>query len=313
MAINVVVLVGGVGGAKLAFGLAQILPPENLTIIVNTGDDFWHYGLRVCPDLDTIMYTLSGLVSKTNGWGIEGDTHAVLDAARRYGEEPWFQLGDQDIATHLLRTNAMAAGETLTEVTSRLNAALGVQHCVLPMTDVPVATIVDTVEHGELAFQTYFVRYRWQPVVKSLRFAGIENAAITPAAHTALQNADIIVIGPSNPWLSIAPILAVPGMRDLIVSRDVPRVAISPIIGGIAVKGPAAKLMVELGYEQSAQIVAEYYGDVINGFIVDTIDKTLPLPVQHTTSFEIVMNSESDRIAVAENMLQWIQSGFEDR
>lgn len=308
MALNVVVLVGGVGGAKLAYGLAHILPPENLTIIVNTGDDFWHYGLRVCPDLDTIMYTLSGLVSKTNGWGIDGDTHAVLDALRRYGEEPWFQLGDQDIATHLLRTHALAAGETLTHITGNLNAALGVRHRVLPMTDAPVATRVDTVEHGELAFQSYFVRYRWQPVVKSLRFAGVEDAAVTPDAHAALQNADIVVIGPSNPWLSIAPILAVPGMRDLILSCDVPRVAISPIIGGKAVKGPAAKLMVELGYEQSAQIVAQYYGNVINGFIVDTIDKTLPLPVQHTTSFEIIMNSDSDRIAVAKNMLQWIQS-----
>jgi LPPG:FO 2-phospho-L-lactate transferase len=308
VALNVVVLVGGVGGAKLAYGLGHILPPENLTVIVNTGDDFWHYGLQICPDLDTIMYTLSGLVNKTNGWGIEGDTRAVLDALRRYGEEPWFQLGDQDIATHLLRTHALAAGETLTQVTAWLNAVLGVKHRVLPMTDSPVATMVDTVEHGELAFQTYFVRYRWQPVVKSLRFAGVEDAILTPEVQGALQHADLIVIGPSNPWLSIAPILAVPGMRDLIASRDVPRVAISPIIGGKAVKGPAAKLMVELGYEQSAHVVAQYYRDVINGFVVDTIDRTLPLLIPHTTSFEIVMNSDSDRITVAKNMLQWIQS-----
>ncbi|MCB9453602.1 MAG: 2-phospho-L-lactate transferase [Anaerolineaceae bacterium] len=308
MALNVVVFVGGVGGAKLAYGLAHILPPENLTIIVNTGDDFWHYGLRVCPDLDTIMYTLSGLVNKTNGWGIDGDTRAVLDAMQRYGEAPWFQLGDQDIATHLLRTQALADGETLTQITTKLNTALGVQHRVLPMTDAPVATMVDTVDQGELAFQTYFVRHRWQPVVKSLRFEGVEAAAVTPEVRAALQSADVILIGPSNPWLSIAPILAVPGMRELILAYDVPRVAVSPIIGGKAVKGPAAKLMVELGYEQTAQAVADYYGEVINGFVVDTVDAGLSLGVQHTANFEIIMNSESDRISVAKNVLQWIQA-----
>lgn len=308
MALNVVVLVGGVGGAKLAHGLTQILAPENLTIIVNTGDDFWHYGLKVCPDLDTIMYTLSGLVDKTNGWGVGGDTYATLDALRQYGEEPWFRLGDRDMATHLLRTQGLAAGETLTQVTRRLNQALGVQHPVLPMTDAPVATMVDTVEQGELAFQTYFVRFRWQPVVKSLRFAGVEQASVTPEVRAAVEKADVILIGPSNPWLSIAPILAIPGMRDLIVSRRVPRVAVSPIIGGQAVKGPAAKLMVELGYEQSASAVCEYYGDVLNGFVVDRVDADLALSLAHTARFEIVMNSEFDRITLAKTVLEWIQN-----
>ena len=187
MALNVVALVGGVGGAKLAYGLAQIIPPENLTVIVNTGDDFWYYGLRICPDLDTIMYTLAGVVDKTNGWGVGGDTINLLDALRRYGEDVWFRLGDQDVATHLLRTQALNAGETLTAVTARLARALGIQAAVLPMTDEPVATTVNTVEHGEIEFQEYFVRYRWQPTMRSLRLAGIEAARMTPPVRAALE------------------------------------------------------------------------------------------------------------------------------
>jgi LPPG:FO 2-phospho-L-lactate transferase (EC 2.7.1.-) len=166
---RIVLLAGGVGGAKLAHGLAQVLAPGQLSVIVNTGDDFWHYGLRVCPDLDTVMYTLSGLVDPVNGWGVAGDTIAMLTALQRYGEEPWFRLGDQDVATHLLRTQALRGGSRLTEVTARLSQALGVSTQILPMTDDEVGTIIDTVEYGELAFQEYFVRYRWQPTVKAIR------------------------------------------------------------------------------------------------------------------------------------------------
>ncbi|HEX2906455.1 MAG TPA: 2-phospho-L-lactate transferase CofD family protein [Phototrophicaceae bacterium] len=211
MALKYVALVGGVGGAKLAYGLAQILPPEQLTIIVNTGDDFSLYGLRICPDIDTIMYTLAEMVDKANGWGVSGDTRHMMGSLRRYGDNPWFRLGDQDMATHLLRTQWSGDGQTLTQITARLAAALRVKPTILPMTDDPVATMVNTVEHGEIAFQSYFVRYRWQPTVKSLRLAGVENAKMTPDVCHALEQADVILIGPSNPWLSIDPILSVPG------------------------------------------------------------------------------------------------------
>ncbi len=226
MAMNVVLLVGGVGGAKLAYGLAQVLPPEELTIIVNTGDDFWWHGLRVCPDLDTIMYTLSDLVDKTNGWGIAGDTRNMLTAMKRYGEAGWFGVGDQDLATHILRTQALRDGQGLTEITGRLTKNLGISQRVLPMTDSPVATMVNTVEHGEIEFQTYFVRYGWQPTVTSIRLAGIEDAQVTDAVRSAMEKADILLIGPSNPWLSIDPILAVPGMRELVT------IAVNPARGG---------------------------------------------------------------------------------
>jgi LPPG:FO 2-phospho-L-lactate transferase len=307
MALKVVVLVGGVGGAKLAYGLAQVLPPEDLTVIVNTGDDFWHYGLRICPDLDTITYTLSGLVDKTNGWGIGGDTRNMLEAMKRLGEEPWFGLGDQDLATHLLRTTALHAGESLTDVTGRLTKNLGIPQRILPMTDAPVGTIVDTEEYGEIDFQTYFVRYRWQPVVKSLRLKDIHSATVAKPVREALEKADILLVGPSNPWLSIDPILAVPGMRDLIVSRDIPRVAVSPIVGGKALKGPADKLMAELGYTPSAETVVAYYGDLINGFVYDQTDAGLKIDLSHTLSCETIMKSDEDKIILAQTVLDWIK------
>jgi LPPG:FO 2-phospho-L-lactate transferase len=298
--------VGGVGGAKLAYGLAQVVPPEDLTIIVNTGDDFELNGLRICPDLDTIMYTLSGLVDKTNGWGIADDTTHMLKALQRYGEDTWFKLGDQDLATHLLRSQWLREGCTLTEVTRRLTEGLGIAPTILPMSDTLVATMVDTVEHGELAFQTYFVKLRWQPKVKSLRFEGIEKAEMTREVSNALTEAEAIIIGPSNPWLSIAPILAVRGMRDAMSSRDVPRVAVTPIIEGMAVKGPAAKLMGELGYNQSAQGVVDYYGEVINGFVYDQRDARLNIQGLHTLIVNTYMQTETDRTTLARNILDWI-------
>lgn len=313
MALNrIVVLVGGVGGAKLAHGLAQILEPEQLTIVVNTGDDFWHYGLRVCPDLDTVMYTLSGVVDKTNGWGVAGDTRQMLDMLRRYGEDAWFGIGDRDIATHLLRSMWLREGRTLTQITRELASRLGIRHPMLPMTDQPVATMVNTVEYGELEFQTYFVRYRWQPTVTSLRFAGIEAACVTPDVRQAIEAADAILIAPSNPWLSIAPILDVPGMRDLIQSRRVPRVAVTPIIGGQAVKGPAAKLMAELGYIPSAEAVAGYYGDIINAFVYDQRDAALQLSVPRAAMFDTLMETEADRARLAREVMDWIKGWHND-
>jgi LPPG:FO 2-phospho-L-lactate transferase len=304
---HVVVLVGGVGGAKLAYGLAQLLNPEQLTIIVNTADDFNLYGLRICPDSDTIMYTLSGLVDKTNGWGVGGDTRHMLEALQRYGEKTWFGLGDQDVATHLLRTQWLAQGCSQTEVTARLSKALGIKYPILPMSNEPVATMVDTVEHGELEFQQYFVGHRWQPTVKGLRFMGIEQAKMTPEVSAAIASADAILIAPSNPWLSIAPILAVDGMREALVSRRVPRVAVSPIIDGQAVKGPAAKLMAELGYTPSAVSVAEYYGEVINGYVYDKHDAGLKFRRVRKVAMDTWMQSETDRVTLARQILTWIE------
>lgn len=305
---RIVVLVGGVGGAKLAHGLAQILTPGQLTIIVNTGDDFWHYGLRVCPDMDTVMYTLSGLVDKTNGWGVAGDTRAMLGALRRYGEDTWFGLGDQDIATHLLRTQALQRGERLTLIMRRLTSALGIPHPILPMTDAPVATRVDTVEYGELEFQEYFVRYRWQPTMKGIRFDGVDAASLSPEVSEALAQADAILFGPSNPWLSIAPILSVPGMREALTARNVPRVAVTPIVDGQAIKGPAAKLMAELGYQVSPHTVADYYGNVINGFVYDKRDAALDLKGVRATTLDTVMQTEQDRARLALEVLNWLES-----
>lgn len=269
---KVVLLVGGVGGAKLAVGLQAVVDPQNLTIIVNTGDDFWHYGLRICPDVDTVLYTLSGRVDPQNGWGVAGDSTVALDTLRDYGEDIWFRLGDKDIATHLLRTHLWREGMRLTDIVASLAQRMGVKPTILPMADAPIATKVETATHGELDFQEYFVRHRWQPVVQSLRYDGVESASLTQEVKTAITQADVILFGPSNPWLSIAPILAVPGLRDLLASSAAPRVAVTPIVDGGAIKGPAAKLMQELGYEVTAQAVAEYYKDVITGFIYDMRD-----------------------------------------
>lgn len=306
---RIVLLAGGVGGAKLAHGLAQVLSPEQLSVIVNTGDDFWHYGLRICPDLDTVMYTLSGLVDPVNGWGVAGDTVAMLSALQRYGEETWFRLGDQDVATHLLRTQALRGGSRLTEVTARFSKTLGVACQIMPMTDDEVSTIIDTVEYGELAFQEYFVRYRWQPTVKAIRFDGIETARPTPEVEAAIAEADAIVFGPSNPWLSIAPILAVPGLRTLIEAQLVPRIALSPIVAGRALKGPAAKLMAELGWDVSASAVARYYGDLINGFVYDVRDAGADVKTKNAVTFDTIMKTDADRAALASAMLEWIKSG----
>jgi LPPG:FO 2-phospho-L-lactate transferase len=303
---HVVALVGGVGGAKLAHGLAQILPPTALTVIVNTGDDFWHYGLRVCPDLDTVMYTLAGWVDPVNGWGVRGDTTITLDALRRYGEQPWFRLGDQDIATHLLRTDWLRQGVHLTEITRRLTARAGIAAAILPMTDSVVSTMIDTVEYGELEFQEYFVKHRWKPTARAIRFAGIADARPSEAVIAAIEQADLILIAPSNPYLSIDPIIRLPGLRALIESRPIPRAAITPIVQGQALKGPAAKLMQELGFPVSPQTVAEHYGSVINAFVYDERDDMIALPLLRSTALDTIMQTEADRATLAARVLAWL-------
>ena len=306
---NIVVLIGGVGGAKLALGLMRAAPPERLTFIVNTGDDFWHLGLKICPDLDTLMYTLGGLVDAHNGWGVADDSLAMLGSLERhYGMEPWFRLGDKDMATHILRTHLLRQGQSLSQVTVMLAQRLGIRARLLPMSDDEAPTIVDTVERGELGFQEYFVKHRWQPAVKSIRHQDGDKARLSPAVVDALAAADIIIIAPSNPWLSIAPILAVPGMREALAGLSAPKVAVTPIIGGAAVKGPTAKIMRELGMGVCAAAVAEYYGGMINGFVDDRRNAAFESAGLRMTRLDTLMTDTAKKVSLARDILVWVES-----
>ena len=296
---KVVALAGGVGGAKLVDGLARLLG-ERLCVIVNTGDDFEHFGLPISPDLDTVMYTLAGIANPQTGWGIAGDTWHFMSQIERLGGPAWFRLGDRDLATHAMRAGALRSGATLTAVTAQLCRALGVASRLVPMSDDPVRTVMRT-EEGELAFQDYFVRLGCAVPVRGLRYAGADTAKVNPV----LAGADCaaIVFCPSNPYLSIGPILAVPGMRDWIAARRVPIIAVSPIVGGAAVKGPAGKIMAELGLPVSAAAVARHYGGLIDALIVDEADADL---VDEIAAAGIrphvapsVMRSVDERIALA--------------
>jgi LPPG:FO 2-phospho-L-lactate transferase len=266
-----VALAGGVGGAKLAQGLYGVLAPDRLTIIVNTADDFDHFGLRICPDLDTVMYTLGGLANPVTGWGIAGDTFEAMAMLGRYGRATWFRLGDRDLATHIARTERLRQGASLSTVTAELTAALGVQARLAPMCDEPVATLVET-PAGRLEFQDYFVRRHQQDVVQGVVFAGAERATMSAVVADALSSAEAVVFCPSNPFVSIGPILAVPGLRDCLVHLRAPRVAISPIVGGQAIKGPAAQMMATLGHEVSPVGVARLYAGLIDGMVIDELD-----------------------------------------
>src|SRR5688572_22157053 len=262
-------LAGGVGGARLAVGLASVLPPERLTIVVNTGDDFEHLGFTICPDLDTVTYTLAGLNNRELGWGRADETWSFMETLAALGGETWFRLGDRDLALHAVRRDALARGESLSQVTAALSRQLGIMHSILPMSDEPVRTMVDTGE-GELAFQQYFVKRRCEPAVRGFRFAGAESARAAPAVHALFESGvEALVVCPSNPFVSIAPMLAVRGIREWMRRRRFPVVAVSPIVGGEAVKGPAAKMMRELGLQASAAAVAKHYGDLVDGWIVD--------------------------------------------
>ena len=269
---NVVALAGGVGGAKLAAGLQAALPPGDLSVVVNTADDFDLWGLRICPDLDTVMYTLAGLEREETGWGVAGETFAMLSMLEAYGEDAWFQLGDRDLATHVLRTCRLRAGEDLTEITAALAGSLDIPSRVLPMCDEPVSTIVETPE-GPLEFQDYFVRRRQRDEVLGVRLRGIENARATGAVSEAVAAADAVVFCPSNPVVSIGPLLAVPGMREALTGTRAPKVAVSPIVGGRALKGPADRMLRTLGHEVSALGVARMYEGLLNGFVFDRSDR----------------------------------------
>jgi LPPG:FO 2-phospho-L-lactate transferase len=307
--VKVVTLAGGVGGAKLASGLSGVLPPEDLTVVVNTGDDFEHLGLHISPDIDTVVYTLAGIANPETGWGIAGDTFAVLEALGRMGQETWFRIGDRDFATHLQRTALLRGGLNLTQATERIRSALGASQHVVPMSDDPVATRVVT-DEGELDFQDYFVRRACEPAVKSIRFQGIESANPSPAAVAALEESDAILIAPSNPFVSIEPILSLPGMRRLVASK--PAVAVSPIVGGRALKGPAAKLLAELGHAVTPIAVAEGYADCLGGFAIDAEDALLADGIRGM-GFEVlvsqtIMRSDADRAALAKACLDLARS-----
>jgi LPPG:FO 2-phospho-L-lactate transferase len=300
--LKIVLLVGGVGGAKLADGFARLVAPENLTIIVNTGDDFTHLGLHISPDVDTVMYTLAGVANPETGWGRVGESWQVMDEIGRLGGPDWFRLGDLDLATHLTRSHMLANGRTLTETIKHLCGRFGVSIPILPMSDQPAPTMVET-DEGLLPFQNWFVERQWQPAVKKIHLP--EDVRATPQVAAALEMADYVAIAPSNPFVSIDPILNVYPIKEMV--SDLPELvmAVSPIIGGQAVKGPAAKMMAEMGLDVSPEAVADYYGELIDLFVYDERDEPLNQRSQPVfKQMNTLMNNEDDRLSFAANLLQ---------
>lgn len=271
---RVLALSGGVGGAKLALGLARVLPPEELLLVANTGDDFEHLGLTICPDIDTLTYTLSGLANLELGWGRRDETWSFMETMGGIGGETWFRLGDRDLALHVERTRRLALGDSLSAITNDIRIRLGVGPRLLPMSDDRVRTRVRT-DDGWIDFQDYFVRQQCCPVVRELLFAGVAEARAQPDFLAALAAPDLraVVICPSNPFISIEPVLALPGVRAALTACKAPVIAVSPIIGGRAVKGPTAKMFSELGTEPSARAVADRYADIIDGYVLDHEDE----------------------------------------
>jgi LPPG:FO 2-phospho-L-lactate transferase len=307
---SVVALSGGIGGAKLALGLSRMLQGEDLTVIANTGDDFEHLGLHISPDLDTLMYTLAGLSDPVRGWGLQDETWHLMKALAALGGETWFSLGDKDLATHVERTRRLKAGESLTAITRDFCRRFGVTASVLPMSDDPVRTRLHT-PAGWLDFQDYFVRQRSEPVISEIAFAGAGDSRAQPQALAALHDPRLraVIICPSNPCISIEPILAVPGLRAALRDCTAPVVAVSPIIGGHAVKGPTAKMLGELGIEVSASAVAHRYADFLDGYVIDECEdldaEALGLPVLRAP---ILMISIDDKVRLAETVLTFADS-----
>lgn len=296
MSARYTVLTGGVGGAKLVDGLYRILPPHSLTAIVNTGDDFRHYGLPVSPDIDTLLYTLSGRSNQTLGWGREGETWNFMAALTSLGGENWFNLGDGDLALHVLRGHALASGETLTSIIASFAAAWNLALTILPMTDDAVATFVDT-DEGLLPFQRYFVERRCEPRLFSVQFDGAQAAAAAPGVVEAIMTSDAVLVAPSNPWLSVDPLVAIPAIRAALVATPAPVVAVSPLVGGTAVKGPTAKLMAELGLAITNDAIAGHYGSWLDALLIHG-DDDAPAGVAHART-DTLMHTADDRIRVA--------------
>lgn len=304
---HVVALAGGVGGAKLAHGLARILLPEKLTVIVNTGDDFEHLGLRICPDLDTVCYTLADLANPETGWGRIGETWHALASMAELGGPTWFRLGDRDLGTHLERTRLLTLGWPLSRITKEFCRAWNVEQSILPVTDDIVPTIVYT-DQGVLPFQEYFVKNKCQPKVKGFEFSNVDEATPAPGVLNSIKESEMVIFCPSNPWVSVDPILAIPGIREELLNLTVPIIAVSPIIAGEAVKGPAAKMYAEMGIQPSALAVADHYGymrkgGLLTGFVLDTLDENVSLGIQsrgietYVTNTLMPTNSERRRLA----------------
>jgi len=304
----IAVLTGGTGGAKFVQGLAAVVPASELSVIVNTGDDLIWWGLHVSPDLDSITYALAGMLSRERGWGVEGDTFHCLAAMRRMGQPAWFQLGDRDLATHLRRTELLSADRTLSEVTTEIGRTLDIKARILPMSDDRVETRVLTID-GEISFQEYFVRERYQVAVRGVRFEGAERSRPAPGVLAAIAQAEAIVIAPSNPVTSIGPILAVPGIREALNQTAAPVAAISPIIGGAAVSGPAGELMQTQGLAVSIAGVARCYADFLDLLVADQRDSA-PGPriegiaVRYTST---LMKSEADKTSLARSVLKFLR------
>ena len=308
----ILALAGGVGGAKLVAGLADALENEPnapaLKVVVNTGDDFEHLGLHIAPDLDSVIYALADLNDTGRGWGMRGETWQFMQALERLGGQTWFSLGDQDLATHMERTRLLTGGATLSEATAHLTRVLGIGADVAPMSDTLVRTIVHT-DVGPLAFQHYFVREQCRPAVTHFDFEGAKAAKPSPLLDETLSRDDLraVVICPSNPFISIDPMLAMQGVRERLAALPAPIVAVSPIIGDQAIKGPAAKMLSELGYEVSASGIYTHYDGLLDGFMVDRVDEHLvtqmaPAPVRAT---QTLMNSAADRKQLAGSVLRW--------
>ena len=307
---KVIAISGGVGGAKLALGLRDVLPPGALDVIVNTADDFDHLGLRISPDVDTLVYTLAGLANRELGWGRQGETWQMMEALTALGGPDWFRLGDQDLALHLWRGDELRRGRRLTEVTGDCAERLGTGAGILPMTDDPVATILDT-DEGRMEFQPWFVGRRAVPRLRAIHYQGAEAARPTPETYAALADPDLagIIICPSNPWLSVAPILAVPGLQQAIRDSGRPVVVVSPLIGGQAVKGPTAKLLQDLGVTPGFATIRDYYDGLVDGYVVDDIDLT---EARQETRREVVatatlMLTDDDKRRVAQVALDLLQ------
>ncbi len=305
MSAKIVALSGGIGGAKLALGLSHVVAPDDLLIVANTGDDFEHLGLSISPDLDTLTYVLAGLDDRERGWGRANESWAFMDALGALGGETWFALGDRDLALHVERTRRLKAGETLSQVTATLSARLGVKPAIVPMSDDPVRTRLKTAR-GWLDFQDYFVRLHCEPAVEEIFFAGAASARPHPRLIAALHAPDLraVVICPSNPLISIEPILAVPGIRTALAAVKAPVVAVSPIVGGAALKGPTAKMFAELGVTPSAEAVFRRYEDLIDILVVDETEAPLPTDLRpRTRAAQTIMRTLEDRVALARAVL----------
>ncbi|MEW6212356.1 MAG: 2-phospho-L-lactate transferase [Acidobacteriota bacterium] len=296
---KITALAGGIGASKFLAGLARVMPPEDITIIANTGDDMEMFGLRICPDIDTVTYTLAGLVNQQTGWGIEGDTFECLHSLARLGEDVWFNLGDRDLATHIYRADRLKRGVTLAEVTDDLRRSLGVRSRILPMSDAYTPTRVIT-DEGDLHLQEYFVRRRCAPVVKAIRYENIERARPAEGVEQAIIEADSVIICPSNPFISIGPILAVPRVRDMLRRAKV--AAITPVVAGRALKGPTAEMLRSLGHEVSAVGVARLYKDFANLFVLDEADTELKSSIEQLGLRVAVTNTVMATMEDKENL-----------